>query len=88
MYIFVVQRTFLILLLASKDVEFYYRRVLKGSECWDKFMNIFDDFSQGKRIVVSKVYSIYNPTLVSAFITQVYDFHFFLKAVFLFEKSP
>eukprot|EP01127_Copromyxa_protea_P015388 TRINITY_DN4423_c0_g1_i2.p1 TRINITY_DN4423_c0_g1~~TRINITY_DN4423_c0_g1_i2.p1 ORF type:complete len:1454 (+),score=193.03 TRINITY_DN4423_c0_g1_i2:579-4364(+) len=55
----------------SGGVAFYHKIVMKGSEHWDRLSLIFDKFCQGRDIIIHDAYAIYNPSLVSACVTQL-----------------
>jgi hypothetical protein len=56
----------------SGNVEFYHKCLMKGSEAWDRMSFLFDDYANGREIMIQDAYAVYNPTLVGAFITQLY----------------
>eukprot|EP01127_Copromyxa_protea_P016986 TRINITY_DN513_c0_g1_i2.p1 TRINITY_DN513_c0_g1~~TRINITY_DN513_c0_g1_i2.p1 ORF type:complete len:1241 (+),score=206.88 TRINITY_DN513_c0_g1_i2:2442-6164(+) len=53
------------------DVVWYRKQLMPGSDLYSRMSEIFDNYCQGKDLIISDAHLIYNPVLVNSFLTQV-----------------
>eukprot|EP01127_Copromyxa_protea_P017077 TRINITY_DN516_c0_g1_i14.p1 TRINITY_DN516_c0_g1~~TRINITY_DN516_c0_g1_i14.p1 ORF type:complete len:998 (-),score=85.22 TRINITY_DN516_c0_g1_i14:65-3058(-) len=54
----------------SDSTIYYSKEIEQGTEAWARMRDIFDNFCHGKDIQIQEAISVYNPTLIAAFISQ------------------
>jgi hypothetical protein len=55
----------------SGSMFFYYQQLMSETEEWNKMKALLYGFSRAGKLRVLDAYAIYNPALVSAFVTQM-----------------
>lgn len=63
----------------SQQIMWYRQKITKNTEMWDRMYNIFANLCHGQDFTIEEAYCVYNPLLVTGFITQLYVY---------FPRSP